>query len=48
MTGLGRQYGGLINFIETVRKWYNQKKTGSLYVQDFVKDHVILFQMGVK
>lgn len=34
--------------IETVRKWYNQAKPGSLDVQDFVKDLVILFQMGVK
>ena len=33
--------------IETVRKWYNQAKPGSLNVQDFVKD-LILFRMGTK
>lgn len=34
--------------IETVRKWYNQAKPGSLNVHDFIKDLIILFRMGSK
>jgi predicted Ser/Thr protein kinase len=34
--------------IETVRKWYNQKKTDSFNVQDFAKELAILFQIRGK